>query len=92
MSATTVETMRKVELETPASNGSVDRDRRYAPVGRGCRNRPTSCAQQQDGETVAKLVRGARRSVLVFPAIAAFQGFDGPEPEPNTRTPGRNNV
>jgi nucleotide-binding universal stress UspA family protein len=44
------------------------------------------------GETVAKLVRGARRSVLVFPAIAAFQGFDGPEPEPNTRTPGRNNV
>jgi nucleotide-binding universal stress UspA family protein len=31
------------------------------------------------GETVAKLVRGARRSVLVFPSIAAFQGFDKPE-------------
>ena len=28
------------------------------------------------GETVAKLVRGARRSVLVLPAAAAFQGFD----------------
>jgi nucleotide-binding universal stress UspA family protein len=34
------------------------------------------------GETVAKLVRGARRSVLVFPSIAAFQGFDKLEPEP----------
>jgi len=28
------------------------------------------------GETVAKLVRGARCSVLVLPAAAAFQGFD----------------
>lgn len=33
------------------------------------------------GETVAKLVRGARRSVLVLPAAAAFQGFDQPGPE-----------
>lgn len=33
------------------------------------------------GETVAKLVRGARRSVLVLPAAAAFQRFDQPEPE-----------
>lgn len=31
------------------------------------------------GETIAKLVRGARRSVLVLPAAAAFQGFDQPE-------------
>jgi len=28
------------------------------------------------GETIAKLVRGARRSVLVLPAAAAFQRFD----------------
>ncbi len=33
------------------------------------------------GETVAKLVRGARRSVLVLPAAAAFQGFDQPGPK-----------
>lgn len=33
------------------------------------------------GETVAKLVRGARRSVLVLPAAAAFQRFDQPEPK-----------
>lgn len=31
------------------------------------------------GETVAKLVRGARRSVLIFPAAAAFQRFDEPD-------------
>lgn len=37
------------------------------------------------GETVAKLVRGARRSVLVFPSIAAFQGFDKPEPESESK-------
>lgn len=37
------------------------------------------------GETVAKLVRGARRSVLVFPSIAAFQGFDKPQPEPESK-------
>jgi nucleotide-binding universal stress UspA family protein len=37
------------------------------------------------GETVAKLVRGARRSVLVFPATAAFQGFDRPTTEPKPR-------
>ena len=37
------------------------------------------------GETVAKLVRGARRSMLVFPSIAAFQGFDKPEPEPKQK-------
>jgi nucleotide-binding universal stress UspA family protein len=33
------------------------------------------------GETLAKLVRGAGRSVLVLPAAAAFQRFDQPEPE-----------
>ncbi len=33
------------------------------------------------GETLSKLVRGARRSVLVLPAAAAFQKFDQPEPE-----------
>jgi nucleotide-binding universal stress UspA family protein len=33
------------------------------------------------GETVVKLVRGTRRSVLVLPAAAAFQGFDQPKPE-----------
>ena len=33
------------------------------------------------GETVAKLVRGARRSLLVLPAAAAFQRFAEPEPE-----------
>lgn len=37
------------------------------------------------GETVAKLVRGARRSVLVLPAAAAFQRFDQPEPASETR-------
>jgi nucleotide-binding universal stress UspA family protein len=37
------------------------------------------------GETLAKLVRGARRSVLVLPAAAAFQRFDQPEPESVTR-------
>ncbi|MGZ3333194.1 MAG: universal stress protein [Gemmatimonadaceae bacterium] len=37
------------------------------------------------GETVAKLVRGARRSVLVFPSIAAFQGLDKPETEPEPK-------
>ncbi len=37
------------------------------------------------GETVAKLVRGARRSVLVLPAAAAFQKFDQPEPESERR-------
>lgn len=31
------------------------------------------------GKTVAKLVRGARRSVLVLPAAAAFRRFDQPE-------------
>ena len=31
------------------------------------------------GETVSKLVRGARRSVLVFPAAAAFQQLEMPE-------------
>jgi nucleotide-binding universal stress UspA family protein len=37
------------------------------------------------GETLAKLVRGARRSVLVLPAAAAFQRFDqpGPKSEPH---------
>lgn len=30
------------------------------------------------GQTLAKLVRGARRSVLVLPAAAAFQRFDRP--------------
>jgi nucleotide-binding universal stress UspA family protein len=33
------------------------------------------------GETVAKLVRGARRSVLVLPAAAAFRRFAEAEPE-----------
>jgi nucleotide-binding universal stress UspA family protein len=33
------------------------------------------------GETVAKLVRGARRSLLVLPAAAAFQRFDQPMDE-----------
>ncbi len=37
------------------------------------------------GETVAKLVRGARRSVLVLPAAAAFQGFDQPKRESEPR-------
>jgi nucleotide-binding universal stress UspA family protein len=37
------------------------------------------------GETVAKLVRGARRSVLVLPAAAAFQRFDQPAPESQFR-------
>jgi nucleotide-binding universal stress UspA family protein len=37
------------------------------------------------GETVAKLVRGARRSVLVLPAAAAFQRFAQPEPESESR-------
>ena len=37
------------------------------------------------GETVAKLVRGARRSVLVLPAAAAFQRFDQPEPASESR-------
>lgn len=37
------------------------------------------------GETIAKLVRGARCSVLVLPAAAAFQGFDQPEPERESR-------
>lgn len=37
------------------------------------------------GETVAKLVRGARCSVLVLPAAAAFQGFDRPTPESESR-------
>lgn len=37
------------------------------------------------GETVAKLVRGARRSVLVLPAAAAFQGFDQPGSERESR-------
>ena len=37
------------------------------------------------GETVAKLVRGARRSVLVLPAAAAFQRFDQPAPERESR-------
>ena len=32
------------------------------------------------GETLSKLVRGARRSVLVLPAAAAFQRFDRLEP------------
>jgi len=36
------------------------------------------------GETVAKLVRGARRSVLVFPAAAAFR-FDQPKRESEPR-------
>jgi len=33
------------------------------------------------GETLGKLVRGARRSVLVLPAAAAFQRFDQLEPK-----------
>jgi nucleotide-binding universal stress UspA family protein len=33
------------------------------------------------GQTLAKLVRGARRSVLVLPAAAAFRRFDQPETE-----------
>ena len=37
------------------------------------------------GETLAKLVRGARRSVLVLPAATAFQRFDQPQPESETR-------
>lgn len=37
------------------------------------------------GETVAKLVRGARRSVLVLPAAAAFQRFDQLAPESKHR-------
>jgi len=37
------------------------------------------------GETLAKLVRGARRSVLVLPAAAAFQRFDQPDPESESR-------
>jgi nucleotide-binding universal stress UspA family protein len=37
------------------------------------------------GETIAKLVRGARRSVLVLPAAAAFQGFHQPEPDRESR-------
>ena len=37
------------------------------------------------GETVAKLVRGARRSLLVVPAAAAFQGLDQPEQDRYTR-------
>lgn len=37
------------------------------------------------GETIAKLVRGAQRSVLVLPAAAAFQGFDQPEAKPESR-------
>lgn len=37
------------------------------------------------GETVAKLVRGARRSVLVLPAAAAFQRFDPLPPEGESR-------
>jgi nucleotide-binding universal stress UspA family protein len=37
------------------------------------------------GETVAKLVRGARRSVLVLPAAAAFRELDQPEPERKSR-------
>lgn len=37
------------------------------------------------GETVAKLVRGARRSLLVLPAAAAFQRFDQLAPERDIR-------
>ena len=37
------------------------------------------------GETVAKLVRGGSRSVLVLPASAAFQRFDQQEPESASR-------
>jgi len=37
------------------------------------------------GETLAKLVRGARRSVLVLPAAAAFQRFDQPDPASESR-------
>jgi nucleotide-binding universal stress UspA family protein len=37
------------------------------------------------GETIAKLVRGARRSILVLPAAAAFQGFDQSGPERESR-------
>jgi nucleotide-binding universal stress UspA family protein len=37
------------------------------------------------GETVAKLVRGARRSVLVLPAAAAFQVVDEGKPESEPR-------
>ena len=37
------------------------------------------------GETVAKLVRGARRSVLVLPAAAAFQRFDKLTPKNESR-------
>ncbi len=37
------------------------------------------------GQTLAKLVRGARCSVLVFPAAAAFQRFDQPGPESDSR-------
>jgi nucleotide-binding universal stress UspA family protein len=44
------------------------------------------------GETVAKLVRGARRSVLVFPAVAAFQGLDQPEPDLPSRKDHRDDV
>ncbi len=33
------------------------------------------------GETLSKLVRGARRSILVLPAAAAYQRFDRPEKE-----------
>ena len=47
--------------------------------GRGIRGRMLG------GETVAKLVRGARRSVLVLPAAAAFQRFDQPESASETR-------
>jgi nucleotide-binding universal stress UspA family protein len=36
------------------------------------------------GETVAKLVRGARRSVLVFPHAAAFEGLDSTAHEAHT--------
>ena len=37
------------------------------------------------GETLSKLVRGARRSVLVLPAAAAFQRFDRLEPRRDPR-------
>jgi nucleotide-binding universal stress UspA family protein len=40
------------------------------------------------GETVAKLVRGAQRSVLVLPAPAAFQRFDQPLDESKPPHPG----
>ena len=51
-------------------------------------------ARMIGGETVSKLVRGARRSVLVLPAAAAFQRFDLPEqtvPSPEGRQTGHRN-